>query len=133
MMDNLMNILKQREDLLLLRDFSQSYSVPNSVQFTNNTTALDNELQAVISRIGSYLRSSQEVIISLSGNGSIATQRISSIKDYLVEWGIDPERIETGSIQTSVKAGQISIKYLNADAINLLEMDLINNGKGGGR
>tara|TARA_R110002124_G_scaffold274866_2_gene444929 strand:+ start:16400 stop:23569 length:7170 start_codon:yes stop_codon:yes gene_type:complete len=133
MMDNLMSILKQREDLLLIRDFSQSYSVPNSIQFAVNTTVLDNELQAVVSRIGSYLRSSQDVRIILSGNGNKAAQRMNSIKSYLVEWGIDAGRIDIDNNESATNSGQIVLKYLNADAINLLEMDLINNGKGGGK
>ena len=133
MMDNLMSILKQREDLLLIRDFSQSYSVPNSIQFAVNTTVLDNELQAVVSRIGSYLKSSQDVRIILSGNGNKAAQRMNSIKSYLVEWGIDAGRIDIDNNESATNSGQIVLKYLNADAINLLEMDLINNGKGGGK
>lgn len=56
MMDNLMNILRQREDLLLIRDFSQSYTVPNMVTFAGSSTQLSNEVQAILSRIGSYLK-----------------------------------------------------------------------------
>jgi len=134
MMDNLLDILRNREDLLLIRDFSQSYSVPNSVQFDGNVSSLSNELQGIMSRIGSYLRNSRGVRVELSADGSRrALQRMTALKDYLVEWGIDAERISISEASNSDSSNKINIDYLNADSINLLEMDLINDGKGGGK
>ncbi|MEP1150603.1 MAG: OmpA family protein [Balneola sp.] len=133
MMDNLMTILKEREDLLLIRDYSQSYSVPNSIQFNGNEKVLSNELQGILSRVGSYLKNTSFVTIELNGDGSaVSNTRIEAIKKYLSDWGIDADRIKQGNVNIS-NSTQISIKYLNADSINLLEMDLINNGTGGGR
>ncbi len=134
MMDNLLDILRNREDLLLIRDFSQSYSVPNSVQFTGTGTSLDNELQAIMSRIGSYLRNFADVRIALSGNGTQRSNaRMAAMKDYLLEWGIDADRIDIETESAQAESNEINIDYLNADSINLLEMDLINNGRGGGK
>lgn len=133
MMDNLLDILRTREDLLLIRDFSQSYSVPNSIEFQGNATVLDNELQAILSRIGSYLRNFENARIKLSGNDSRSAERMTSIKQYLVEWGINTGRIDIDNNTSGSQPGHIDIEYLNADAINLLEMDLINDGKGGGK
>jgi outer membrane protein OmpA-like peptidoglycan-associated protein len=133
MMDNLMNILRQREDLLLIRDFSQSYTVPNMVTFAGSSTQLSNEVQAILSRIGSYLKNSVSVRIAISGDGSRASSsRLKAMKDYLVEWGIDANRIEISN-ESTAEVNQVNIKYLNADSINLLELDLINDGKGGGK
>jgi len=132
MMDNLLNILREREDLLLIRDFSQSYSVPNSIQFMDNRTQLSNEVQAILSRIGSYMKNARGVTLELRGDGSRkANARISAMRTYLVEWGIDGNKIE---ISTGINIGsnEINLEYLNADSINLLELDLINDGKGGG-
>ena len=133
MMDNLMNILRQREDLLLIRDFSQSYTVPNMVKFAGSSTQLSNEVQAILSRIGSYLKNSVSVRIAITGDGSRASSsRLKAMKDYLVEWGIDANRIEISN-ESRASENQVNIEYLNADSINLLELDLINDGKGGGK
>lgn len=57
---------------------------------------------------------------------------MKAMKDYLVEWGIDANRIEISN-ESTAEVNQVNIKYLNADSINLLELDLINDGKGGGK
>jgi len=57
---------------------------------------------------------------------------MASIKEYLEEWGIDANRIEI-STESRALDNQVNIEYLNADSINLLELDLINDGKGGGK
>jgi outer membrane protein OmpA-like peptidoglycan-associated protein len=133
MMDNLLDILRGREDLLLIRDYSQSYSVPNMVTFDERENELSNELQAVLSRIGSYLRNAETVRIVLHGDGSSsANSRMAIIKSYLEEWGIDAKRIEISN-ESQASENQVNIDYLNADSINLLELDLINDGKGGGK
>ena len=54
------------------------------------------------------------------------------MKDYLVEWGIDANRIEISN-ESRASENQVNIEYLNADSINLLELDLIKDGKGGGK
>lgn len=133
MMDNLMNILRQREDLLLIRDFSQSYTVPNMITFAGSSTELSNEVQAILSRIGSYLKNSVSVRIAITGDGSQASSsRLKAMKDYLIEWGIDASRIEISN-ESRASENQVNIEYLNADSINLLELDLIKDGKGGGK
>ncbi len=133
MMDNLLNILREREDLILLRDFSQSYSVPNSIKFSGNTTNLSNETQAILSRVGSYLKNTRAVTLKLSSDGSQrADLRLKAIKAYLTDWGLNSNRIEISSSANSNK-DQIILDYMNADSINLLELDLINDGKGGGK
>jgi|TARA_R100001509_G_scaffold165738_4_gene149483 uncharacterized repeat protein (TIGR01451 family) len=133
MMDNMIDILREREDLLLIRDYSQSYSVPNMVTFDDRGSQLSNEVQAILSRIGSYLRNAETVRIVLHGDGSSSSNtRMASIKEYLEEWGIDANRIEI-STESRALDNQVNIEYLNADSINLLELDLINDGKGGGK
>lgn len=133
MMDNLLDILKNREDLILLRDYSQSYTVPNSVTFAGNQVELDNELRAIISRVGSYLYTNRAVTLRLVGNSSSSSaKRLEAIKTYLVNWGIDADKIEITTDESTV-GSVIGLEYMNADSINLLKLDLINDGKGGGK
>lgn len=134
MMENLLNILRAREDLILVKDLVRSYSVPVTVKFERNIVQLSNETQAIMSRIGSYLKGSDYVVLELSGNGSAnANRRINEMRTYLLKWGIDASKIKISSDKQTTDSETIHVKYLNADAINLINLDLIKDGSGGGR
>ncbi|MEO1021086.1 MAG: OmpA family protein [Bacteroidota bacterium] len=122
MMNNLLDILKTREDYLLLLDMSQTYVVPDRINFSGNSSALSNETQAVLSRVGSYMRSNRPVRIELKGAGNaIDGARMQAIRDYLIAWGIPEYNVTITSGQADLNGQVIHIKYLNADSIRLLE------------
>ncbi|RNC80092.1 MAG: DUF11 domain-containing protein [Balneola sp.] len=131
LIESMLRILKSREDYELIQDLSQSYVVPDRVNFTPRSTALDNETQAVLSRIGSYLRNNPSVYLELIGDGSRTdAQRMIAMRDYLVDWGVDGNRITSspGTIDTEGKS--IRIEYRNADSINLRNIEFLNRPRG---
>lgn len=130
MMENLLEILKTREDYELLRDYSRTYTVPDHISFLANDVELGNETQAVLSRIGSYLRNLPDVTIRLVHSGSDTNKkRVQAIRDYMIEWGVDGAKIEV-MIDTDASSNRIDIEYMNADLINLLE-ETIDSGTPG--
>lgn len=129
MMQNMLETLKGRSDYSLLRDFSQSYVVPDRIFYDSKTSQLSNENQAILSRVGSYLRDNQAAFLELTTNGSaLGAQRIKAIKAYLVTWGIEEDRISVNEISTHDDNERVMFKYLKADSINLLDIDILYRG-----
>jgi len=96
MMDNLLTLLKKREDYLLLREPVNNKQVPDRIQFGNGTTNLGSEREAVLSRIGSYLKEFSDITLEISANSTeLSDERMQTIQEYLVEWGIPGSRIST--------------------------------------
>ncbi len=124
MLRNLERILSQRQDYVLLRDYSQTYVVPDRLMFENATSELSIENQAVLSRVGSYLRNAAEVTMEMRGDGSrVSRNRMEKIKAYLTEWGISADRITMGSTPGNTENNAIQFKFMKADSIHLLELD----------
>ncbi len=129
MMQNLLDVLKKRDDYTLLRDFSQTYVVPDRIRYEARISELSNENQAILSRIGSYLRNSQGVYLELRADGSgTGASRMKAIKDYLVNWGISEGRISISEMGSGLDSNRVLFKYLKADAINLLDIDILYRG-----
>lgn len=134
LIESLLNVLKSRDDYELIHDMSQSYVVPDRANFEVGSTVITNETQAVLSRIGSYLRNNEFVYLELRGNGSSRDRnRVSAMKDYLVNWGIDGKRVVFVNDDVDTEGKSIRIKYRNADSINLLNVDFLDESKGGNR
>ena len=129
MMHNLLDVLKGRDDYTLLRDFSQTYVVPDRIKYEARSSKLSNENQAILSRIGSYLRNSQGVYLELKADGSsTGVKRMKAIKDYLVNWGIPEGRISISEMVSGLDSNRVMFKYLKADSINLLDIDILYRG-----
>lgn len=131
LIESLLNVLKSREDYELIHDMSQSYVVPDRANFEVGSTIISNETQAVLSRIGSYLRNNEFVYLELRGDGSSRDRnRVSAMKDYLVNWGIDGKRVVFVNDDVDTEGKSIRIKYRNADSINLLNVDFLDENGG---
>ncbi|MFV1884649.1 MAG: OmpA family protein [Balneola sp.] len=131
LLESLLEVLNSREDYALINDLSQSYVVPDRVNFTPGKAQLDNETQAVLSRIGSYLRNNPSVYLELIGDGSaIEARRMKAMLDYLVDWGIQPNRITTSRSTINTEGKSIRIEYRNADSINLRNIEFLNRERG---
>jgi len=131
LIESLLNILNSREDYELIHDLSQSYVVPDRVNFRPGTAELDNETQAVLSRIGSYLRNNESVYLELIGDGSrIEERRMKAMLQYLVNWGVEPTRITSSRSTIDTQGKSIRIEYRNADSINLRNIEFLNRGRG---
>lgn len=131
LVESIIKILNSREDYELIHDLSQSYVVPDRVNFKPNSSVLDNETQAVLSRIGSYLRNNSSVYLELIGDGSkIEEHRMKAMLNYLVEWGIEATRITTSRSTINTSGKSIRIEYRNADSINLRNIEFLNKGRG---
>ncbi len=131
LLESLLGVLNSREDYELIHDLSQSYVVPDRVNFTPRSAQLDNETQAVLSRIGSYLRNNESVYLELIGDGSdIEARRMKAMLDYLVDWGIQPNRITTSRSTINTEGKSIRIEYRNADSINLRNIEFLNKDRG---
>ncbi|MFA5667605.1 MAG: OmpA family protein [Balneolaceae bacterium] len=129
MMQNMLATLKGRDDYSLLRDFSQTYVVPDRIFYDSKTSLLSNENQAILSRVGSYLRDNQVAFLELTSNGSaLGTKRVKAITDYLVAWGIEEGRISINEHSTHDDNERVMFKYLKADSINLLDIDILYRG-----
>lgn len=138
LLESLLRVLKSRTDYDLLNDLSQSYVVPDRINFVVRGTTLDNESQAVVSRIGSYLRNNAGVFVELRGDGSQRDQnRMQQIRKYLESWGIDGGRVEFSTLTIQTNGQAIRVEYKNADSINLLNIESLNLrpgvGSGAGR
>lgn len=133
LIESLLRILKSRADYELIQDLSQSYVVPDRVNFTTSGTMLDNESQAVVSRIGSYLRNNPGVYLELRGNGTQRDRnRMLQMRRYLEQWGIDGGRVEFSQITIETDGTAIRVEYKNADSINLLNVESLNLKPGAG-
>ncbi len=133
LIESLLRILKSREDYELIQDLSQSYIVPDRVNFTEIGYLLDNESQAVVSRIGSYLRNNTGVYVALHGDGSQRDQsRMEEMRRYLEEWGIDGDRVVISEKTVNTEGTAIRVEYMNADSINLLNVKSLNLRPGSG-
>ncbi|MCG8372047.1 MAG: hypothetical protein MI700_00855, partial [Balneolales bacterium] len=127
LLENMLRVLKSREDYELIHDLSQSYVVPDRVNFMRRDAMLDNESQAVMSRIGSYLRNNPEVYLELSGDGTQRDrERMYNMVDYLEDWGVDVNRILISKITVVTDGTAIRVEYKNADSINLLNIESLN-------
>ena len=123
LMKDLLRVIEARDDYELLRDRSQTYTVPDRLYFAQRTWELNNETEAVVSRIGSYLRSNDKVYLELRGTGtSLDRRRSDSIKEYLIEWGISADRLLILDSKVSESGEMIHFEYRNADKINLLRL-----------
>ncbi len=123
LMKDLLVVLNAREDYELLRDRSQTYTVPDRLYFGVRNTVLDNETEAAVSRVGSYLRSNESVYLELRGTGtSFDSRRANSIKEYLINWGISGDRIRIMNSSANETGEMIHFEYRNADKINLLRL-----------
>ncbi len=131
LLESLLQILNTRQDYALIHDLSQSYVVPDRVNFSPGIALLDNETEAVLSRIGSYLRNNPSVYLELIGDGSaIESRRMKAMLDYLEEWGIQPNRITTSRSTINTQGKSIRIEYRNADSINLRNIEFLNRDRG---
>ncbi len=129
MMMNMLDVLKKRDDYILLRDLSQTYVVPDRMEYGARNTTLSNENQAILSRIGSYLRNNRGASLELRADGSrLGQQRMAGIKDYLVKWGIVEHRISISNYTSGLDNSKVLFKYLRADSINLLDIDILYKG-----
>jgi outer membrane protein OmpA-like peptidoglycan-associated protein len=129
LMESMLRVLKSREDYELIHDLSQSYVVPDRVMFEKGSTTLDNENQAIMSRIGSYLRNNEQVYLELIGEGtSRDNHRVESMREYLLSWGIDGDRLRISDMTTETNGTCIRIEYKNADSINIKNVESINGG-----
>lgn len=123
LMKDLLEVINARDDYELLRDRSQTYTVPDRLYFATRISTLDNETEAVVSRIGSYLRSNENVYLELRGTGtSYDTRRANSIKEYLIKWGISGDRLRIMESKANEVGELIHFEYRNADKINLLRL-----------
>lgn len=123
LMKDLLEVINAREDYELLRDRSQTYTVPDRLYFGDRQSGLDNETEAVVSRVGSYLRSNEYVNLELRGTGtSLDIRRVNAIKEYLINWGISGDRIKIMSDTAKATGELIHFEYRNADKINLLRL-----------
>ncbi|GAB5409218.1 MAG: hypothetical protein BalsKO_15830 [Balneolaceae bacterium] len=130
LMKDLLVVLNAREDYELLRDRSQTYTVPDRLYFGVRQSDLDNETEAAVSRVGSYLRSNEQVYLELRGTGTnLDSRRANSIKEYLINWGISGDRIRIMGDTAKTTGELIHFEYRNADKINLLSLP--ENLKGG--
>jgi len=133
LIESMLRILKSRVDYELIQDLSQSYVVPDRVNFISNGTRLDNESQAVVSRIGSYLRNNPGVYLELRGNGSQRDRnRMVEMRRYLENWGVDGGRVEFSQVTVQTDGTAIRVEYKNADSINLLNVKSLNLKPGAG-
>ncbi|MBO6792304.1 MAG: OmpA family protein [Balneolaceae bacterium] len=133
LIESLLRILKSRVDYELIQDLSQSYVVPDRVNFVVNSTKLDNESQAVMSRIGSYLRNNPGVYLELRGDGSQRDRnRMIEMQRYLQQWGVDGGRVEFSQVTVQTDGTAIRVEYKNADSINLLNVKSLNLKPGAG-
>lgn len=133
LIESMLRILKSREDYELIQDLSQSYVVPDRVNFVVNSTKLDNESQAVMSRIGSYLRNNPGVYLELRGDGSQRDRnRMIEMQRYLQQWGVDSGRVEFSEVTVQTDGTAIRVEYKNADSINLLNVKSLNLKPGAG-
>lgn len=133
LIESMLRILKSREDYELIQDLSQSYVVPDRVNFVVNSTKLDNESQAVMSRIGSYLRNNPGVYLELRGDGSQSDRnRMTEMRRYLQQWGVDSGRVEFSQVTVQTDGTAIRVEYKNADSINLLNVKSLNLKPGAG-
>ena len=133
LVESLLRILKSRVDYELIQDLSQSYVVPDRVNFTPSGINLDNESQAVVSRIGSYLRNNPGVYLELRGNGTQRDRnRMVETRRYLDQWGIYGGRVEFSQITVETDGTAIRVEYKNADSINLLNVESLNLKPGAG-
>lgn len=131
LLESLLRVLNSREDYQLIHDLSQSYVVPDRVNFASRSSILDNETQAVLSRIGSYLRNNESVFLELIGDGSaIEAKRMIAMQEYLINWGIDAARITSSRATTETGGRSIRIEYRNADSINLRNIEFLNKPRG---
>lgn len=130
LIESLLSILNSRDDYELIHDLSQSYVVPDRVNFTPGSSVLDNETQAVLSRIGSYLRNNESVYLELIGDGSrIEERRMKAMLEYLVDWGVEPTKITTSRSTINTQGKSIRIEYRNADSINLRNIEFLNRDR----
>ena len=53
---------------------------------------------------------------------------MQAIKDYLVKWGIAEGRISISEMGSGLDSNRVLFKYLKADAINLLDIDILYRG-----
>lgn len=133
LIESMLRILKSRVDYELIQDLSQSYVVPDRVNFVPSGTKLDNESQAVVSRIGSYLRNNPGVYLELRGNGTQRDRnRMVEMRRYLQQWGVDGGRVEFSQITVETDGTAIRVEYKNADSINLLNVESLNLKPGAG-
>ncbi len=123
LMKDLLTVINAREDYELLRDRSQTYTVPDRLYFVASQSALDNETEAVLSRVGSYLRSNENVYLELRGTGTnFDSRRANSIKEYLINWGISGDRVRIINSVANESGEMIHFEYKKADKINLLRL-----------
>lgn len=130
LIESVLEILNSREDYELIHDLSQSYVVPDRVNFDRGSYQLDNETQAVLSRIGSYLRNNESVYLELIGDGSqLESRRMKAMLDYLVAWGVEPNKVTTSNSTIDTEGKSIRIEYRNADSINLRNIEFLNRDR----
>lgn len=111
MMDTLFGLLKDREDYLLLIEQVNNCQVTDSMCFECSSTNFGSEREAVLARIGSFVKEFSGERLQISGNGfKITNDRMQSIQDYLVEWGISSLRPET-LIAEELPDNQINFEY----------------------
>lgn len=127
LLESLVRVLNSRTDYELLNDFSQSYVVPDRINFMAGSAKIDNESQAVLSRIGSYLRNNAATFLELRGDGTQRDRnRMIEIQKFLANWGIDAGRISISDITVQTDRTAIRVEYKNADSINLLNTKSLN-------
>ena len=131
-MNNLLSMLKNRDDAILLRQETENFVVPGNVIFESGSSELSLENRAVMSRVGSYLLTLRGADLEIVSNGSEpGLNKARNIKDYLVEWGISDDRINIVSSDEGT-VNELKLNYLVPDAINLETIwDVINYQAGG--
>lgn len=117
-MNNLLSMLENRDDAILLRQVTENFAPTGNVIYEDNSSELSIENQAVMSRVGSYLRTFRVADLEIESDGSeLGNNRAQTMKEYLIEWGISDDRINV-VIGGEGTVNELKLNYIVPDALN---------------